>query len=247
MIIHGIVRLPFSQFESVYSTLAAKYPIFLANQHDSDEQVKTTHVHFLVDLSGTLHIEAKIPLESFRKTFLALNSKLTKGIYELHTKTHETKVPYNLHILAGYILKGSDPSICTETLKPHIPKWKTQTYTRESGETKPLVEGEPTVETVLVSSRKITDWQLTQELIFEPHTCFAGTSWDLFEYRRETNPKMLMRLVISTLKYHHLKPTPKRINEFVGTMLMFCDDTADKYENSAIGTFLYTFNKTSPT
>jgi len=247
MIVHGIVRLPFKDVEPVYVWLAKEYKIFLAKQHDADDGVKTTHVHFLVDLSGTQHITAKAPLESFRKTFLLKAHFSERGIYELKTKTQEARLPYDLEKLAIYILKGQDPDICTDQLRANIANYKALW---KGGSTGHVAEGHMPVETpgatsesVLVSYKKITDWNLLQELIHEPAISFGGVSWDAFEHRTEVNPKTLMKHVIQALKFHHLKPTPKRVNEFIGSMLMYYDDTQDLYQGTAIGQFLYHFEK----
>jgi len=250
--------------QSIYLHLAAKYDIFLAGEHQADDQIKTTHVHFLVDISGTQHMAAKAPLESFRKTLKTydLCSQLNKQTYELLTLTQDTKKPYKEFELAVYILKGDRlartiyTSFYTQDfldlrydtwvkLKPSTGLVRAQALDEAQG-----AEGDP--ETVLASSRKITDWKLLQKMLWD----YTLDTDDLFEKndprpyallptkeRRAIHPRLLMKHVVHSLKLHDLKPTPKRVNEFVGSMLMYFDDTHDMYEKPAIGQFIYAFEQ----
>jgi len=261
MILHGIVRSSYETFKELYSALSLLSPVFLASQHDADEDIKTTHVHFLIDLSGTKFIEASQPLESFRKKMLLLQ-KFEKGIYELKTKTQKEKVPYKEYELARYILKGNKSNIHTAWYD--VASEQDPTKTRHDYRKDQWVQDiaaarrerserniEPS-ETILVPSRKITDWKLLQELIQTPHKDFGvrdeGSDGETPYYTYETcptrtlvPPHTLMRLVSNELRNYQMKPTPRRINDFVGSMLMYFDDTQDHYSRNAIGCYQATF------
>lgn len=238
----------------IYKCLAAKYDIFLAAQHNADESVKTTHVHFLVDISGTQHLEAKQPLESFRKTLKGfdLRAQLTKETYQLLTLTQDTKEPYKEFELAVYILKGDRTAPTTysswytqDFLDLRYDAW--QAHERSGlGRAQAADEahgGAADPETKLVSARKITDWQLLKKLIWE--IPISGTEFTYGQHpdRMEVNPRTLLKHVVAALKSHDLKPTPRRVNEFVGSMLMFFNDTQDQYQEIAIGKFMFTFDQ----
>jgi len=254
MIIHGIIRLPMEETSSIYKCMAAKYNIFLAAQHDADESIKTTHVHFLVDISGTQHMEAKAPLESFRKTLklFDLKTQLNKKTYELLTLTQDIKEPYKEFETAVYILKGDRlaRTIYTSWYDQVKLDLRYDAWIHHVGRTglgfaeAQGAEGDP--ETVLASSRKITDWKLLQKMLWEiPHTTTDERTYAQLptEERRAVDPRTLMKHVVRTLKNNDLKPTPKRVNEFVGSMLMYFEDTQDIYERTAIGQFTYAFDQ----
>jgi len=252
MIIHGIIRLPMEETSSIYKCMAAKYDIFLAGQHDADDQIKTTHVHFLVDISGTSHMITKDPLESFRKTLFTfdLRSQLNKKTYQLLTVCQETKKPYKEFELAKYILKGNRlaPTTYTSYYTQDFLDLRYDSWINHAAPKAPasVASTGGQEETILASSRKITDWKLLQKMLWEiPHTTTDDRTYAQLstEERRAVDPRTLMKHVVKTLKNNDLKPTPKRVNEFVGSMLIYFEDTQDIYEKTAIGQFTYAFDQ----
>lgn len=245
MIIHGIVRLPFNDISGVYHALCSRFNVFLVNQHDADEQTKTTHCHFLVDLTTQFK-----NLDGFRKYFKTLSPVLTKGIYEFHTETIKDKKPYCRMILAAYILKGKDPLLVKGYTDAEIvsckDSWRAAMHHVE------LIDPAtgPDHEVIKAQASKApTHWQMLLEMLDEPSQCFGETDGQLNCYSTKpktlvVTPRDLKHIVIRVLKRHRTCPHPKTINNMIGSMINMVDDDVNYngYEEACIRGFNYKFS-----
>ena len=95
---HLIVRKPFQELREFADWVQIHTRKFVIGQHDADEDVTTTHCHFMINGCDTT-------LEGLRKE-LKKTVKNGREEYAIMTKTERERKPYDEWMLAVYCLKG---------------------------------------------------------------------------------------------------------------------------------------------
>jgi len=241
MIIQGIVRLPYSDLSGVYQRISTKFAVFLVNEHAADAKIKTTHCHFLIDLSGSF-----ANLDSARKWLKSLSPLMRKPHYELHTETQELPHrPYDKDLLARYILKGDQPILSKGFTEACLIK------TIGSWQLEQVPEAQPSSDPVAAKARGPTQYQMLLEMLDEPSAAFglAGdggyNSYNLKPKDKVVSPRDLMSIVIKVLKRHTVCPHPKTINNMIGSMFNMVEDDINYngYEEVSLRGYTYKFSQ----
>jgi hypothetical protein len=95
---HLIVRKPFQELREFADWVQVHTRMFVVGQHDADEEVNTTHCHFMIN-------GCDVTKEGLRKE---LKKYITDGRkeYALMEKSEKARLPYDEWHLAVYVLKG---------------------------------------------------------------------------------------------------------------------------------------------
>lgn len=236
MIIHGVVRLPYDEFKVISERMSARFATYLINQHDADDQVKSTHCHFLVDISGSFGNADSLRKNYFKKMD---NYKVIAGkCMELHNVTHKEKLLYDRLILAKYIMKGNMPlqaiGFTQIELINLMAEWRP-----------PPDEIVVEAKTIEVKNKKKSMYKVLIEMLEEPDVLFGCRegSEDFLTYDTKlktlrVSPEDLMSIVIRVLRRNELTPHPQQIDRFVGSMFnMVVDVNYDDFKHCSLSRY----------
>jgi len=236
MIIQGVVRLPFITFQDIAHAMAERFSTFLIAQHDADDDIKSTHCHFLVDISGSFGNADSLRKNYFKKR--ADYGVISGKAMELHNVTQKEKLLYDRWILARYIMKGDTPIIFKGFTQIDIDKLKEEWRPKvQAPEAVPAPEAP--------KQKKKSCYKVLIEMLEEPDAIFGRRegSEDFLTY--DTKPKdvrvlpsELMCIVIRVLKRNEMTPHPQQIDRFVGSMYnMVEDENYDAYQHCSISRY----------
>lgn len=248
MIVHGIVRLPFQTICCVFEPVAARFPTFLISEHEADDEVKTTHCHFLVDIS--VHFGN---LDSFRKYLKGLPDFYmylpNKQDMELHTKTFKEKVSYDVDKLAIYIIKRTclpkqyGSHFTSQKIAEYSSLWVGKAATVKS----PLTDVNKDSLNEMAKKHKATQWQLLQEMMDEPHEAFGqipdkdpGYFYTFSDEKvKKVHPSILKQIVIKVMVRYRQIPHPIQVDKFIGSMFNLCNnDNYNDYDHISYSRYL---------
>jgi len=246
MIIQGIVRLPFSDLSGAYQRISTKFAVFLVNEHAADAKIKTTHCHFLVDLSGSF-----ANLDSARKWLKSLSPLMKKPHYELHTETQDKPhVPYDKLLLARYIMKGDMPimhnGFSQIELINLMAEWVDHTIQAD--------EPSPAVLATAPKTPKLTQWQLVMEMCDEEDERFgpaeegSTSMYRTYWTKRKDQhipPQWVRDIVIRVCKRHQVFFHSEQVRKFIGAIFNMVDTDVNynDYEEACIRGFNYKFSE----
>ena len=240
MIIHGIVRLPFTTIQTIFESFTTKFPTSLISQHDADEETKTTHCHFLVDISGSFGNADSLRKNYFKK--LANYDILEGKNMELKNKTQDTKQLYNRDLLAIYIIKGVNKPLAKGSyFTDDIIDFLASKWVRTLPPP-PAEQSEAPKASLPRAPSRPSDWKLLNEMLDEKF--FNDKSF--VDLDSVINPTETKKLVIKILRRNNLIPHPRRIGDFVGAMYNMLDDSNPNYsfyDEVSIRQHMYKFSQ----
>lgn len=251
MIVHGIVRLSFQTVCCFFEPIAARFSTFLISEHEADDEVTSTHCHFLVDIS-----EHFAQLDSFR-AYLKRNPDYyaifqRPSDMELHTKTMKKKLPYQVKELAIYIIKRNcfpkqyGSHFTQQLIMEYSSLWSLQNPIRNTPNTDDNIgKNEPITETP--KKNKITQWQLLQFMMEEEDERFGqipdkpkGTFYAFSDDKiPKVHPSILFDIVVRVMKRYHQIPHPTQVDKFIGSMINICNNVNhNEYQHASYSRYL---------
>lgn len=197
---HLIVRKPFQELREFADWVQINTRMFVIGQHDADEDVNTTHCHFMIN-------GCKSTIEGLRKE-LKKSVKNGREEYAIMTKTERERKPYDEWMLAVYCLKGD------------INNHKLGKYTHER--TLDIVSAWVNYETVDPKDKITTQYELIKSMIpkMKSHSVIVQGEYGDAEYENAVIPcQENFNIMCKVLNAHEVRTSRHELERMWVTLL----------------------------